>query len=77
MVRRLSGILRIADGLDRGHAAVVDQVTTRLTHDQLFIRVTPKRLGADLALEVWGASRKADVLEDVLDRKVRISVAAP
>lgn len=77
IVKRLSGILRIADGLDRGHAAVVDQLTTRLTHDQLFIRVTPKRLGADLALEVWGASRKADVLEDVLDRKVRIAVASP
>lgn len=75
VVRRLSGILRIADGLDRGHAAVVDQLTTRLTSDRLFIRVAPKRLGADLSLEVWGAARKADVLEACLDRRIRISVA--
>jgi hypothetical protein len=52
-------------------------VTTRLTRDQLSIRVTPRRLGADLALEVWGAARKADLLERVLDRRVVLSVAAP
>jgi exopolyphosphatase/guanosine-5'-triphosphate,3'-diphosphate pyrophosphatase len=77
VVRRLSGVLRVADGLDRGHAAVVDQVTTRLTKDQLFIRISPKRLGADLSLEVWGASRKSDVLARGLKRKVSLAVAAP
>lgn len=77
VVRRLAGILRVADGLDRGHAAIVDQVTTRLTKDQLSIRVSPRRAGADLSLEVWGASRKADVLERVLDRRVVLAVASP
>ena len=73
-MRRLSGILRVADGLDRGHAAMVDHITTRLTKDQLSIKVAPKTSGADLSLEVWGAARKADVLEKVLGRQVVISV---
>ena len=73
-VRRLSGILRVADGLDRGHAAMVDHITTRLTKDQLSIKVAPKKSGADLSLEVWGAARKADVLEKVMGRQVVISI---
>lgn len=75
VVRRLAGLLRVADGLDRGHAAVVDTLTTRITEDRVSIRITPKRQGADLSLEVWGATRKADVLEACLDRRVRITVA--
>ena len=31
IVRRLSGILRVADGLDRGHSAAVDTVTAKLS----------------------------------------------
>ncbi len=73
-VRRLSGILRVADGLDRGHAAMVETLTTRLTKDQLSIKVAAKNGGGDLALEIWGASRKADVLEKVLGRQIVISV---
>ena len=72
VVRRMAGLLRVADGLDRGHAAVVDQLTTRLTRDQLSIKVAPRKLGADLSLETWGASRKADVLAKLLDRPVVI-----
>ncbi len=68
IVQRLSGLLRIADGLDRGHTSAVERVTTRLTSDKLTIRAVPKTRGADLALECWGSTRKADVLEQVLGR---------
>lgn len=74
VVRRLSGLLRVADGLDRGHSAMVADLTTRLTKDGLAIRVTPKTGRADLSLELWGASRKADVLEKLLGRRVTIDV---
>jgi exopolyphosphatase/guanosine-5'-triphosphate,3'-diphosphate pyrophosphatase len=70
IVRRVSGILRVADGLDRGHTAVVDTVRTRLTADKLFVTVAPRLAGADCSLEVWGAERKADVLAKVLGREV-------
>jgi exopolyphosphatase/guanosine-5'-triphosphate,3'-diphosphate pyrophosphatase len=70
IVRRLSGILRVADGLDRGHTAAVERVTTRLTADRLTIRAVPKQRGADLSLECWGATRKGNVLAKVLKHEV-------
>ncbi|MEO8452272.1 MAG: Ppx/GppA phosphatase family protein [Gemmatimonadota bacterium] len=73
IVRRLSALLRVADGLDRGHTAAVDQVTTRLEKDRLLIRISPRTRNADLALEKWGAARKADVLERALGRRVVVS----
>ena len=76
IVQRLSGFLRIADGLDRGHTSAVERVTTRITSDKLTIRAVPKQRGADLELECWGATRKADVLEKVLGRDVAVLPAA-
>jgi exopolyphosphatase/guanosine-5'-triphosphate,3'-diphosphate pyrophosphatase len=75
IVRRLAGILRIADGLDRGHTSAVERVTTRLTGDKLTIRAVPKHRGADLELECWGATRKANVLASVLGREVLVRPA--
>ena len=75
LVRRLAGVLRVADGLDRGHSAAVHHVTTRLTRDALSIRASPQTARTDLSLEIWGASRKADVLERVLSRRVTIAAA--
>ncbi|HEX6643752.1 MAG TPA: Ppx/GppA phosphatase family protein [Gemmatimonadales bacterium] len=76
IVRRLSGVLRVADGLDRGHTAIVESLTTTLTDTKLLIHVVPRYAGADLALECWGAARKADVLARVLGRDVEIRMAA-
>ena len=70
VVRRLSGLLRVADGLDRGHTAAVESVTTELTPDALVVRIAPRLAGADLGLECWGASRKADVRAKLLRRDV-------
>lgn len=76
IVRRLSGLLRVADGLDRGHTAAVNTLATDLTRDALIVRIAPRLKGADLGLEVWGAARKADVLAKLLKREVKI-VAKP
>ena len=54
IVRRLSGLLRVADGLDRGHTAAVDTVTTKLTRDALASGSRRGSPGADLGLEVLG-----------------------
>ena len=72
IVRRLSGILRIADGLDRGHTSAVERVTTRLTGERLTIRAIPKMRGADLSLECWGAAKKSDVLGKLMGREVLV-----
>ncbi|HEX7023530.1 MAG TPA: Ppx/GppA phosphatase family protein [Gemmatimonadales bacterium] len=77
IVRRLSGLLRIADGLDRGHTSAVERVSTRLTAERLSIRAVPKLRGADLSLECWGAAKKSDVLARVLGREVLVVPSAP
>ncbi|HEY4321385.1 MAG TPA: Ppx/GppA phosphatase family protein [Gemmatimonadales bacterium] len=61
-VRRVSALLRVADGLDRGHTAAVDHLTVSLEANRCVIRVSPRVQDADVSLEVWGASRKADLL---------------
>jgi exopolyphosphatase / guanosine-5'-triphosphate,3'-diphosphate pyrophosphatase len=75
IVRRLSAILRVADGLDRGHSAAVEKVTSRLDDKALTVTVTPATKGTDLGLECWGASRKADVMAKLLQRDVVITPA--
>jgi exopolyphosphatase/guanosine-5'-triphosphate,3'-diphosphate pyrophosphatase len=72
IVRRMSGLLRVADGLDRGHTASVERVNVTVTPEALQVDVTPRVVGADVSLECWGAERKSDVLAKVLDREVRI-----
>ena len=74
VVRRLSGLLRVADGLDRGHTASVERLTvTLMDDDRCVIRAYPRLQGADLSLEVWGADRKKDVLEKGLRRDVVVA----
>ena len=77
IVRRLSGILRVADGLDRGHTSAVERVSTRLTSERLTIRATPKLKAADLSLECWGAAKKSDVLAKLLGREVLVAPGTP
>ncbi len=75
VVRRLSGMLRIAEGLDRGHTANVEKVTVELCPTRLSIKAVPRYAGTDLSLECWGAQEQADVLSRVLAREVVIEPA--
>ncbi len=71
-VRRLSALLRVADGLDRGHVSAVAEVKVRWV--KRAIRITPvaKRANAPLRLELWGGSRKAGLLADVAGTEVEL-----
>ena len=74
-IRRLAAILRVADGFDRGHVAGVDRIKVRWLDRAL--RLTPVA-GApthSLRLELWGASRKCDLLERVAG--VPVEIVAP
>jgi exopolyphosphatase / guanosine-5'-triphosphate,3'-diphosphate pyrophosphatase len=73
IVRRVSAILRVADGLDRGHSAAVDTVHAELTDRALVLTVRAASSQADLGLECWGASRKADVMAKLLGRDVVVT----
>lgn len=69
---RLSAILRVADGFDRGHTGAVGDVGVRWL--QRAIRLTPKptRPGTSLRLETWGAHRKSQLLAELAGVPVEI-----
>ncbi len=67
-----SALLRIADGLDRSHASVVQTIRSKWEDDRLTLRLLTR---ADAELEVWGARRKRQWFEKVLGRKLRFQTA--
>jgi exopolyphosphatase/guanosine-5'-triphosphate,3'-diphosphate pyrophosphatase len=69
---RLSAILRLADGLDRGHAGAVKQVKVRWLARALRVTLYPHTRATSVRLEVWGGSRKAGLLEKVAGRAVEL-----
>jgi len=74
-VRRLAAILRIAEGLDRGHTAIVEKVVVEVCPTLLTLKAVPRYAGADVSLECWGAMEQADVLAKVMGREVLIEPA--
>jgi len=71
-VRALAAILRVADGLDRGHVGAVETLKVRWLDRALRITAVPARANASLRLEVWGAHRKSELLATIVERPVEI-----
>ena len=75
LVRLLAGMLRVAIGLDRRHAAAVQ--TLRVMIDDEAMRVEPiARLGDDIDLEVYAARERSKLLASSLGIKVIIDEPA-
>jgi exopolyphosphatase / guanosine-5'-triphosphate,3'-diphosphate pyrophosphatase len=74
-IRRLAALLRLADGLDRGHVAGV--ATVRIRWTQRAIRIAPAAAHAlhPMRLEMWGAHRKSALLAKVAG--VPVEIVAP
>jgi exopolyphosphatase/guanosine-5'-triphosphate,3'-diphosphate pyrophosphatase len=70
-VSLLAGILRVASGLDRSYTQVVRELRCELSDKTLVLHLA---VAGDAALEVWGARRKSDLLEQVFGRKLKIDV---
>jgi exopolyphosphatase/guanosine-5'-triphosphate,3'-diphosphate pyrophosphatase len=70
VIKKLAAILRIADGLDRSHAARVQRVKCRKVKRNLMIKLFHKP-AAHLSLEVWGAETKKNLFEDIFSVHVR------
>jgi exopolyphosphatase/guanosine-5'-triphosphate,3'-diphosphate pyrophosphatase len=71
-IRRLAAILRLADGLDRGHAGAVKQVKVRWLKRAVRIMLLPHSRATSVRLEVWGATRKSELLEKLVKRSVEL-----
>lgn len=64
-IARMAALLRIADGLDRGHVGAVAAVRSRWTTRGIRLTVIPAKTAASVRLETWGASQKLALLERV------------
>ncbi|MDF2775989.1 MAG: Ppx/GppA phosphatase, partial [Geminicoccaceae bacterium] len=74
-IRKLSAILRIADGLDRGHIGAVERVKVRWLDRALRITAVANRRAQSLRLDLWGAARKSVLLSEVV--RVPVEIVAP
>lgn len=71
-IAALSAMVRLAEGLDRSHAQVVDGLKLRLTPRSLDVQL---RASGDAELELWAAERHAGPLADALAVSVSVSRA--
>jgi exopolyphosphatase/guanosine-5'-triphosphate,3'-diphosphate pyrophosphatase len=74
-IKRLSAMLRVADGFDRGHASAVAEIKVRWVERALRITAVPSRHVYNLRLDLWGASRKSHLLSEIAG--VPVEIVAP
>jgi exopolyphosphatase / guanosine-5'-triphosphate,3'-diphosphate pyrophosphatase len=72
-VRTLAAILRVAIGLDRCHEHRVSGLRVEIRNTRVTVEVQPN--GADIALELYAANERKDLLEEVLGRRVELMPA--
>ncbi|MBL8964607.1 MAG: Ppx/GppA family phosphatase [Phycisphaeraceae bacterium] len=74
LVRMLAGILRVADGLDRSHRQVVDDVRVTVTEDSIVVTASAED---EPRAELLAARAKADLLARTLRRAVSVEWRGP
>lgn len=68
-IRKLAGILRVADGLDRSHYQNVRKLTISRNEHEIWLELESED---EPQLEIWGASRKKSLLEELTGKEVLI-----
>ncbi len=71
-VKMLAGILRIADGLDRGHNSVIKDIDINLNDKMYNLKIIYDK-DKDPALEVWGANSRKELFEESFGYNVSIN----
>lgn len=71
LVKTCAGLLRVAIGLDRHQGARVDAVQVVTDEQELIIEVAPCP-DADIALELYSASQRCELLAETLGRTVNV-----
>jgi exopolyphosphatase/guanosine-5'-triphosphate,3'-diphosphate pyrophosphatase len=73
-LRKLSALLRLADGLDRSRSGAVHGIDVRVGPSLVVVRL---HADGDVELELWGARRKRELFEKVFERDVELSATSP
>lgn len=68
-IKKLSGILRVADGLDRSHYQNVKELEVHSENDHIRINIWTE---GEPYLEIWGAERKSQLFKEVTGKKLKI-----
>ncbi|MDZ7692489.1 MAG: HD domain-containing protein [Balneolaceae bacterium] len=68
-IRKLAGLLRVADGLDRSHYQNVQNLEIEIKDDKTHFYITTE---SDPELEIWGAMRKRHLFEEITGRTLEI-----
>lgn len=71
-VRAMAALLRIADGLDRSHAGLVEELDVRVNGRAVTLEVSAKQ---DPELELYAAERRGKLFRDVFDRDLKFTVS--
>jgi exopolyphosphatase/guanosine-5'-triphosphate,3'-diphosphate pyrophosphatase len=71
-VKMLAGILRIADGLDRGHSANVQNIQLSISGKVYKIGVLAED-SKDVTLEIWGVNLRKELFEEVFGYTAEIT----
>lgn len=71
-VKKLSAILRVADGLDRSHFQNVRKIKIINENDHIFLHINTE---SDPELEIWGAMHKSELFEKVTGKFLKIIAA--
>jgi exopolyphosphatase/guanosine-5'-triphosphate,3'-diphosphate pyrophosphatase len=75
IVSALSGVLRVAIGLDRSHAELVQHLDVEVDDETVRIIASGDDPDVDLSLEVWSAQQRVGLLENVIGRAVTVEAA--
>ncbi len=69
-LRRLTALLRVADGLDRSHHDVVRDLHVHVGPSLVLVRLDPD---GDVELEQWAARRRRELFEKVFQRELEVT----
>lgn len=67
LVKRLGGILRLSDGLDRRRNSLISDIDCSLSPYTFMVRLNA---GEDVSVELFGGKAKGDLFEEAFDRKL-------
>ncbi|HRS01343.1 MAG TPA: hypothetical protein P5545_02215, partial [Bacteroidota bacterium] len=67
----LAGILRIAEGIDRRQKQYVKDIEVNY-NNKIQIKLIPADPKIDIDIEIWGANRRKQLLEESLKKQIEI-----